>query len=105
MNATPPPYRERVRGYIPVDALAALWKGCYEVVDMANELLTFGCLEALSNIDISPALSQMQADAELAHSLRYWIGQNEYARLNYPELIERSKAGVDAINRHLEQDR
>ncbi|NNU16531.1 hypothetical protein HK107_09385 [Parvularcula sp. ZS-1/3] len=103
VNATPPPYREQVRGYIPVDAMTLLWQDCYEVLDMANEVLTYGCEDALSEIDLSSALSAMQADRELEHSLRYWVGQNEYARLNYPELIERAEASVDAINQHLER--
>ncbi|MEM7006985.1 MAG: hypothetical protein AAF498_13995 [Pseudomonadota bacterium] len=103
VNATPPPYRERVRGYIPVDAMSVLWADCYEITDMANELLTFGCAKALSEIDVSKAFSEMQADRELANSLRYWISQNEYARLNYPMVIARSNASVDAINQHLGQ--
>ncbi|GLQ21673.1 hypothetical protein ACFFUB_09385 [Algimonas porphyrae] len=103
VNATPPPFRERVRGYIPVDAMTELWSNCYEITDMANELLTFGCVEALSEIDLSTALSRMQADPELANSLRYWVSQNEYARLNYPTVISRSDASVEAINAHLGQ--
>jgi len=105
VNATPPPFRERVRGYIPVDASVALWKDCYKIEEMVNEIPTFGCLETLSEIDLTAALTNMQADPELAISLRYWVGQNEYARLTYPELIERAEASVDAINLYLEEDR
>lgn len=105
VNSTPPAYRERIRGYIPVDALEALWRDCYDITDAPNELMTFGCKSALAEMELAPALSQMQDDPELIRSLRYWIGQNEHAQQNYPTVIERADAAVEAINRHLAQTR
>ena len=105
VNATPPLYRERGRGYIPIDALTALWTDCHEVSNLYEEYLSFGCEAALSDMDLTRALSQMQNDPELLLSLRFWIGQNEFARLNYPVLIEASDATVAAINAHLEETR
>lgn len=105
VNATPPAYRERVRGYIPVDAIKELWTDCHEIVGMVEELLTFGCEAALSEMELTRALSEMQSDTELIRALRFWIGQNEFAKLNYPTVIERSNASVDAINQHLGQRR
>ena len=105
VNSTPPAYRERVRGYIPVDALAALWRDCYDITDTTNELMKFDCKSELVEMELAPALSQMQDDPELIRSLRYWIGQNEHARQNYPTIIERADAAVEAINQHLAQTR
>ena len=103
VNATPPAYREHVRGYMPVDALTGLWTHCYEISNLSEEYLTFGCEAALSEMELTPALSQMQTDPELLRSLRFWIGQNEYARLYYPALINASDKAVAAINQHLEE--
>ncbi|MEM9014359.1 MAG: hypothetical protein AAGB02_04545 [Pseudomonadota bacterium] len=105
VNATPPAYRERVRGYIPVDAIKVLWTDCHEIVGTVEEFLTFGCEAALSEMELARALSEMQSDPELIRALRFWVGQNEFAKLNYPTLIKRSDASVDAINQHLEQKR
>ena len=105
VNATPPVYRERVRGYIPVDAMTELWTGCHEIIGMVEELLTFECEAALSEMELTRALSEMQSDRELIHALRFWVGQNEFAKLNYPTVIKRSNASVDAINQHLGQTR
>lgn len=101
VNTTPPPYRERIRGYIPVDAMTELWSNCHEVSDMANEFLTFNCKAALAEIDLTKALAQMQADPELARSLRFWVSQNEFARMNFPIIIDRSNKSIEAINDHL----
>jgi len=105
VNATPPAYRERVRGYIPVDAIKVLWTDCHEIDGMVEEFLTFGCEAALSEMELTRALSEMQSDPGLIRALRFWIGQNEFAKLNYPILAKRSNASVDAINKHLGQKR
>lgn len=103
VNATPPAYREQVRGYIPVDAITELWADCHEIIGMVEELLTFECETALLEVELTRALSDMQSDRELIRALRFWIGQNELARLNYPTIMERADASVDAINQHLGQ--
>ena len=85
--------------------MTELWTGCHEIIGMVEELLTFECEAALSEMELTRALSEMQSDRELIHALRFWVGQNEFAKLNYPTVIKRSNASVDAINQHLGQTR
>lgn len=105
VNATPPPFRERVRGHISADAMSLLWSDCYEIIGGANEILTSDCAEALSKLDLTESLNRIREDPVLANQLRYWVSQNEYGRQYYPTVIARSDATVSAINQHLGRTR
>ncbi|MEM6538439.1 MAG: hypothetical protein AAF668_12015 [Pseudomonadota bacterium] len=104
INATPPPYRERVRGHFSFDASSALWRDCHQALDSGFEALSFNCRDALSAIDLTATLERIHADTELATMLRYWLGQNELARQTNNKWEALSDAALAAIDQALGEE-
>ena len=102
VNATPPIYRERVRGYFPPEVSEVLWRGCYELRGGQLEALSRGCVGALEPLDVEPILRAVRSDRELAAQLRYWMGQNLAALGMYPDMRAHADRAIQAIDRVLE---
>ncbi|MEM6898941.1 MAG: hypothetical protein AAF583_04125 [Pseudomonadota bacterium] len=101
INATPPPYRERVRGHFSFDTSTALWRDCHQALSGGFEALSFNCRDALSAIDLTATLERIYADKELATMLRYWLGQNELARQTNYKREALSGTALAAIDKTL----
>ncbi|WP_412069191.1 hypothetical protein [Rubrivirga sp. IMCC43871] len=99
VNATPPAYRERVRGHLSPEAAVVLWDGCYGDVEGQLEALLSDCVDGLRALDVEPMLRSVRADPELAPQLRFWIGQNVFALAFYPDMGARADAAIAAIDR------
>ena len=98
VNATPPPYRERMRGYIAPGAFEVLWQGCYRIVGGQREVLSHDCAPHLDSVGVRSTLQALQGDPELAHDLRYWIGQNISALNFYPDMLAEADSAVRTID-------
>lgn len=101
VNATPPEYRERVRGALSPDQAVVLWRGCYRITDGSFEELTNNCQEELKALNTLPALERIRKDNDIAAMLRFWVGQNEYALQFYPDMRHRAEAAISAIDQVL----
>jgi hypothetical protein len=104
MNLSPPPYRERVRSHISPEAAAVLWGDCF-VVDGEIEMMSKDCAPALAAVDTASILRAIRADEQMATDLRFWVGQNIFASLEYPAARETAADAVAAINADLERAR
>jgi hypothetical protein len=102
INASPPAYRERIRGHFPPEVNAALWSGCWKLEAGSREVLTQDCVPLLRKLDVRPALHSIRADALLTNQLQFWVGQNLFALQTYPPIFAHADTAVAAIDRDLE---
>jgi hypothetical protein len=97
VNATPPAYRERVRGYFTPEASAALWRGCHRMPSGQLEELKRDCAGDLEPLDAAAMLRGIRADAALKPELQFWLGQNIFALRAYPDMRKSADAAMAAI--------
>lgn len=102
VNLAPPAFRERIRGHLSPAAFEVLWSGCYRITNGEVEALESGCVETLrSAVDAPTIAASIAADAALPNQLRFWIGQNIYAAIYYPEMSGHADAAIAALDRAL----
>lgn len=98
VNASPPIYRERVRGHFTPEASAALWSGCYMIEGGYLETLPLDCLAELYKLDVQTPLHKIRADPILTNQLQFWMGQNLFALQVYPGIVAHADAAIAAID-------
>jgi hypothetical protein len=103
INTVPPVYRERVRGHFSPDISSVLWAGCYSVADVVEEVVSEDCASDLNSVELGASLERIWQDEQLATSLRFWVGQNEYALKYRPEIQALTDAAIQTIDDELER--
>lgn len=103
VNATPPAYRERVRGHLSPDAAEVLWRGCYAIDQGRLEELPLDCADDLRSLDTQAMLRAIRADTALATQLRFWVGQNISALRFYPDMQADADSAMAGIDRALDR--
>lgn len=101
VTATPPAYRERVRGHLTPDAADVLWRGCWRSTGAGFEVLVRDCEAALDQLDVHAMLSTLHADPELQRGLNFWLGQNLFSLSAMPEALDHAEAASSAIDANL----
>ena len=104
VTASPPPYRERVRGHITPDAAEVLWRGCWHSLSARFEELRRDCEEELKPLGAAAMLGTMRADVGLRTELRFWLGQNIFAARGFPRARHHAQLATAAISRELGVD-
>lgn len=104
VTASPPPYRERVRGHITPDAAEVLWRGCWHSLSARFEELRRDCEEDLKPLDAAAMLATIRADVGLRTELRFWLGQNIFAARGFPHARHHAQLATTAISRELQVD-
>lgn len=98
VNATPPKYRELVRGQLSPDASEVLWNGCYELSNGVWEVLTHDCVGDLRALDVPAMLQGLYAEPKVAPALRFWVGQNITALTFYLDMLAAADRALAAID-------
>lgn len=93
---TAPDYRESVRGHIGPDVIAALWQGCFSIIEDWIETLPNTCWADLEKLDVKRTLRSIHADPTLKNDLQFWIGQNLFALQEYPNFRISTVAAIEA---------
>jgi hypothetical protein len=101
VNATPPAYRERVRGYFTLEASTALWGGCHHMLSGQLEELKRDFAGDLEPLDAASMLREIRADAALTPELQFWLGQNIFALRAYPAMRKSADAAMAAITKDI----
>ncbi len=73
-----PPYREHVRGIIPLDIQEYIWVNCYSLA-ANNQQELLNCDAPISQQVAARIVDQLSADAKLMSELRYWISNMRVA--------------------------
>lgn len=102
VTASPPPYREHVRGHFTPDAAEALWGGCWHSLSARFEELRRDCEDDLKLLDTSAMLGAIRADAGLRTELRFWLGQNIFAARAFPQARSHARTAATAISNELQ---
>lgn len=94
------PFRAQMRGMVDTRAAGALWRGCYEIIDNAFEVLDFECAEdeALSESAAALALERLRREDRVAENLRFWAGQNILALEVFPTQQATGRAVLAALD-------
>ena len=101
VTASPPPYREQVRGHFSPEAAEALWRACWHSPSARVEELRRDCEADLEKLDTAAMLASIRADAGLANALRFWLGQNTFASRAFPEARRHARMATAAIGQEL----
>ena len=102
VNQTPPPFRERVRGHLAPDVARILWQDCYEITEGQVERLLDGCTASLQGrADVADSMRRAAADDALPGQLRFWLVQNIYAMIHYPEMAGHAEDAIASIEAEL----
>ncbi len=104
VNQTPPPFRERVRGHLDPAIADLLWRDCYRINDGQVEILTRDCTEAVrSHPALTDTVARIVTDESLADLLRFWLVQNIYALIHYPEMAAHGESALASIDAAIER--
>ncbi len=101
VTASPPPYREHVRGHFTPEAAEMLWRRCWYSPGAQFEELRRDCGDDLKKLDTAAMLRAIRADAGLANELQFWLGQNIFASRAFPEAKRHAEAAKAAIGQQV----
>ncbi|MBY6205215.1 hypothetical protein [Halomonas denitrificans] len=105
VNQTPPPFRERFRGHLDPGLADLLWRDCYRINEGQVEILTHDCTEAVRmHPGLSDTVARIIGDDDLPDLLRFWLVQNIYALIHYPEMAAHGRAAMASIAHAVERD-
>lgn len=94
------PFRAQMRSMVGTRTAGALWRGCYEIIDNAFEVLGFECAqdEALTETAAALALERLRLEDRVAENLRFWAGQNILALEIFPNQQATGRAAIAALD-------
>lgn len=94
-----PPYREHVRGMIPLDIQKYIWSHCYSTsADSVQKMLP--CKAPLADGRITEIVDSIRSDKALMAELRYWMSSMHVAALYGQSRVQRATAlrrSIDAM--------
>lgn len=99
-----PPYRDLVRGLIPVSALRVLWRDCHSI-GIGTEFYLTDCAAGISEPDIVDILEKLRGNPDIHQYLTFWIGQNVFLVKAFDAQAEFNQAALSAIDSELENSR
>ncbi|OFW98702.1 MAG: hypothetical protein A3E78_12740 [Alphaproteobacteria bacterium RIFCSPHIGHO2_12_FULL_63_12] len=73
-----PPYRQHVRGVIPLGVQNYIWKNCY-TSDIKARQMMLDCASPLDEAQAARIVDQIRTDAALMAELRYWMSTMQVA--------------------------
>jgi hypothetical protein len=94
-----PPYREHVRGVIPLDIQKYIWSNCYSTsADSIQKMLP--CKAPPADGQIAGVVDSIRKDRVLMAELRYWMSSMHVAAMYGQSRVERATAlrqSIDAM--------
>ena len=84
-----PPYREHVRGQIPLDVQQYIWNSCYGS-DGSGDQEMYPCRSPISETRAKEIVDAISNDAALMSELRYWMSSMHVAGLIGSDRMERA---------------
>lgn len=67
-----PPYRQHVRGHIPIDIQIYIWNSCFTTSNV-NEQELFPCTSPIDEARAAQIVDRISGDEVLMSELRYWM--------------------------------
>ena len=101
-----PPYREHVRGVIPINIQNYIWNNCYSS-DSMNTQKMLPCKSPIDEIEAAVIVNTIRNDKTLIAELRYWVSTMHVARLiahNQIQSASSLKASIDAMNKSVPKE-
>jgi hypothetical protein len=95
-----PPYREHVRGLIPLDIQKYIWSHCYSTsADSIQKMLP--CKAPVADEQISEIVNLIRNDKALMAELRYWMSSMHVADLYGQSRVQRASVLRTSIDDQL----
>jgi hypothetical protein len=93
-----PDYRKHVRGIIPLEIQAYVWKNCWEA-DATGKQRLLACSSPVDEARAAAVVDEIRANATLMHELRYWMSTMLIADATGRRLLDSAtelRSAVDA---------
>lgn len=97
-----PPYRDLVRGLIPVGALRLLWKDCHRIGNRTEYYIS-DCAPSISERETIDILEKLRSNPNIHQDLTFWIGQNVFLQGALDSQSQFNQAALFAIDEELER--
>ncbi|GJL91338.1 hypothetical protein [Hyphococcus sp.] len=95
-----PPYREHVRGVIPLSIQSYIWGNCYES-NGADWQGMFPCASPIDEARAAGIVDAISKDAALMAELRYWMSSMHVSSLIGGGRLDRATAMRQSVNEQL----
>ena len=97
-----PVFRRYVRKALPTDVQSVLWRDCYELVGLGENLIA-DCKKGASDQVTRAALETLKSNPDVAAELNYWLSMHSLWRPLLIESVARGEATIQIINDELDR--